>query len=90
MLNSSALALSLLVATWATPPKPATNGRCPVLGNPVADRNQAVTVQGRRYYICCDDCAQKLAADPGRFLEPDGTPKNTRQATSGEKIRDSY
>ena len=90
MLNSSALALSLLVATWATPPKPATNGRCPVLGNPVADRNQAVTVQGRRSYICCDDCAQKLAADPGRYLEPDGTPKNARQTTPGEKLRDSY
>ena len=90
MLNSSALALSLLVATWATPPKPATNGRCPVLGNPVADRNQAVTVQGRRYYICCNDCAQKLAADPGRYLDSDGTPKNARQSASGEKIRDSY
>jgi len=69
-------AILSLALTLSGGSKPATNGRCPVLGNPVADRNQVVTVRERDYRICCAECGQELSTNPDKFLTMDGTPKN--------------
>ncbi len=90
MSTSTVFAILMISTALTAAPKPPSNGRCPVLGNPVADRNQSVEVRGRRYYICCDDCAKQLAADPDRFLEQDGTPKNINSSAPHQPIRDSY
>lgn len=74
----------------ATSNKPATNGRCPVLGNPVADRNQSITVRGRNYFICCSECGERLVADPDKFLDQNGKPKNASGTSASEQIRDRY
>ncbi len=90
MLHTALLTLTLLAAPGAEASKPATNGRCPVLGNPVADRNQAVALHGRKYYVCCGECESQLTASPDKFLTEDGTPKNSTSAQSGGKVRDHY
>lgn len=90
MFYPTLLTLSLLTSLGTASPKPATNGRCPVLGNPVADRNQAVTVRERNYYVCCSDCGQQLAKDPDQFLDKDGRPRNASNTQTGGKVRDHY
>ena len=72
------LVLSAIVsaAPGAETPKPATNVKCPVMGEKVTDKSKTVTVKGRQYRICCPGCGPKLTADPDKYLEKDGTPKN--------------
>lgn len=84
---------TLLAATMLASPstaKPAANGRCPVLGNPVSDRNQIATVRDRSYRVCCEDCRADLAKNPDKFLNPDGSPKNASQSGPGQQVRDRY
>lgn len=76
MLYSAILTITLLTAPDANGPKPASNTRCPVLGNPVSEKSQVVTVRGRSYRICCAECGPQLRAGANKFLAPDGTPKN--------------
>ena len=68
----------ILAALVASPtPKPATNSRCPVLGNPVTPgRSPKVVVRGQEYYLCCAGCDRQLLADPGKYLDPNGKPRN--------------
>ena len=62
--------------------KPA-NRICPVLGNPVTPgKSPVVHVWGHAYYVCCASCKAKLAADPGKYLLKDGTPKNEQHKAS--------
>jgi hypothetical protein len=74
----------------ATASKPASNGRCPVLGNPVANRNQSVAVRERNYFVCCSECGERLVADPDKFIDQDGRPKNATGSTGAERVRDRY
>lgn len=72
------LNLLLTLAIAASPEaKPATNTVCPVLGLKVTEKSKTVVVRGQEYRICCPgDCDAKLAKDPGKYLNEDGTPKN--------------
>ena len=82
MLNSLFLSLAVLATPGAGKLKPATNTHCPVLGNPVNPKLK-VAVRGQEYFLCCKGCDKDLVADPGKYLNKDGTLKNegkTRQA----------
>ncbi len=82
MLSTALLALAVLAAPPAAPqttPKPATNTLCPVLGGKVDPaRSPKAVVHGREYFLCCPGCDKKLLADPDKYLEKDGTPKNAK------------
>lgn len=74
----------ILAATLATAPeaapKPATNAVCPVMGNKVNPaKSPKVAVRGQEYFLCCKGCDKKLQADPDKYLEKDGTPKNAKK-----------
>jgi hypothetical protein len=71
------LALTILAAPAV---KPATNTVCPVLGNKVSPgKSPKVTVRGQDYLLCCAGCDTKLAKDPDKYLDKDGTPKNAKK-----------
>lgn len=77
----SALSLGLLMtasfaATEKTKVLPATNTKCPVMGGAVDKKSSTVTVRGHEYRLCCPACSDKLKAEPDKYLEKDGTPKN--------------
>lgn len=75
-----ALALvSALAAPQADAPKPATNTKCPVMGGKVNPSKPKVVVRGQEYLLCCKGCDKKLLADPDKYLEKDGTPKNAKK-----------
>lgn len=59
-----------------TPPRPAINTVCPVLGEPVDADSPTVAVRGRTYRVCCAPCKADLQAKPDTYLRPDGTPRN--------------
>jgi len=72
----------LAVAFTAAPvdtAKPATNTICPVAGGKVTEKSKTVVVRGQAYRICCEGCDAKLKADPDKYLEKDGTPKNAKK-----------
>lgn len=71
----------LLTAVLAATPqaKPATNAICPVLGGKTDAKSSVVVVKGREYRLCCPGCGPKLQADPDKYLEKDGTPKNAKK-----------
>lgn len=69
-----------LLAAPATAPKPATNTKCPVMGEKVNPAKSPKTVvRGQEYYLCCKGCDKKLQANPDKYLEKDGTPKNAKK-----------
>lgn len=75
------LSLFLVAALSAPTPQvaPPTNTKCPVMGDAINPKTATtVVVNGRAYYICCKGCAAKLQKDPGKYLLPDGTPKNAK------------
>ena len=77
------LPLVLALALTATPTtKPATNTFCPVMGCKVDAQCPEVLVHGRKYRVCCMDCASKLKANPAKYLKTDGTPKNATLAAA--------
>ena len=69
----------VLLAAPAAKPAPATNTVCPVLGGKVTPgKSPKVVVRGQEYYLCCPGCDKNLLADPDKYLEKDGTPKNAK------------
>ena len=76
------LPILLIVAAVVAPApavKPATNTKCPVMGDKVDPRKSPkVVVKGQEYYICCSGCKGTLEKDPGKYLNKDGTPKNAK------------
>ncbi|WP_291272287.1 hypothetical protein [Geothrix sp.] len=60
-----------------TPKNKADNTICPVFGGKVDGKSQTVVAEGHEFRICCADCDDLLAKYPERYLERDGTPKNT-------------
>ena len=76
------LTLLFALALTASPEaKPATNAVCPVLGQKVNAKSKTIAVRGQEYRVCCADCDTKLAKDPDKYLEEDGSPKNAGKAT---------
>jgi YHS domain-containing protein len=41
-------------------------------------KSPTVNVRGQEYYICCKACDAKMKADPDKYLNKDGTPKNAK------------
>lgn len=41
--------------------------RCPVMGGKI-NRNHYVDVQGKRVYVCCPGCIDKIKADPAKYI----------------------
>ncbi|MBP1627108.1 MAG: hypothetical protein H6Q00_1583 [Holophagaceae bacterium] len=74
------LTILITAALVATPNlKPATNTVCPVGGDKVSAKSQKVVVRGHEYYLCCPGCDKLLKANPDKYLEKDGTPKNAKK-----------
>jgi len=55
------------VAKQKTPEKKAQT-ECPVLGESI-DKSLFVDYQGKRIYVCCNDCIEKVKADPEKFIK---------------------
>lgn len=73
------LSAALMAAPANQAPKPATNTKCPVMGEKVNPaKSPRVVVRGHEYFLCCKGCEKKLQADPDKYLEKDGTPKNAK------------
>jgi YHS domain-containing protein len=72
------IALLLAAALTAQAPKPATNLKCPVLSGPVTATSMKTVVRGQEYRVCCAGCPGELAANPDKYLNKDGTPKNAK------------
>jgi hypothetical protein len=72
------IAFLLAAALTAQTPKPATNVKCPVLGGPVNASSPKTVVRGQEYRTCCSMCPGLLTADPDKYLNKDGTPRNAK------------
>ena len=89
------LIVATLLAAPSDAPKPATNTHCPVVGDKVNPaKGPKVVVRGQEYYLCCDGmgCDKKLLADPDKYLEKDGTPKNAKakKAPVAKEVHDEH
>jgi len=73
------LLTTIAVVAPAPAAKPATNTKCPVMGEKVDPKKAAkAVVRGQEYFVCCKGCVAKLEKDPDKYLEKDGTPKNAK------------
>jgi YHS domain-containing protein len=84
MLTTLLLAAALVAPGGDAKPaaKPATNTLCPVMGGKVTEKSPTFVVKGQAYRLCCGGCDKKLQADPAKYLNPDGTPKNAPKAAA--------
>lgn len=41
---------------------------CPIMGGKV-DKKSFVDVKGKRIYMCCPGCADKIKADPDKYIK---------------------
>ena len=46
----------------------AAQGKCPVMGKPLPKDAKSVVVKGRRVFVCCPPCTEKVAADADKYL----------------------
>ena len=67
------LVLALALGMSPQPAKPATNVQCPVMGAKVTESNPTVTVKGREYRLCCQECGDKIEDNPRAYLNKDGS-----------------
>ena len=63
--TESPTASSTKAATHAKQLKPQTT--CPVLGEPI-DKNLYVDYNGKRIYVCCADCIEKVKKNPEKYI----------------------
>lgn len=55
---------------------------CPVCGKAVAPgEGSKVTVRGHEYAVSDKACGDELVANPDKYLDADGTPKNAKKET---------
>ena len=53
---------------------------CPVCGSAIPfGKGHQVVVRGREYTVDDGACGEALAANPDKYLDPDGTPKNAKR-----------
>lgn len=43
-------------------------GTCPVMGKPVDSSMKSTVVNGRKIFVCCPPCIEKINADPATFV----------------------
>lgn len=88
------LAMSLSSPLPPLPESPAIQGTlmaadeagatCPVCGKPIiSGAGVSVTVRGHQYTVDDQACANQLTANPDKFLNEDGTPKNSSKSEKG-------
>ena len=46
----------------------AAQGKCPVMGKKLPDSPVSVVVKGRKVFVCCPPCTDKIKADPDKHL----------------------
>lgn len=46
----------------------AAQGKCPVMGKPLPENPTSIVVNGRKVFVCCPPCTNKIKADPGKYL----------------------
>jgi len=46
----------------------AAQGKCPVMGKPLPENPASIVVSGRKVFVCCPPCTNKIKAEPGRYL----------------------
>ncbi|MEO1525047.1 MAG: hypothetical protein AAFX06_06405 [Planctomycetota bacterium] len=44
-------------------------GKCPIMGKPVDGEMESTVVKGRKLYVCCPPCIDKIKADPATSLQ---------------------
>ena len=59
------LAVMALIATTAFAEKQTV---CPVAGGKI-DKNLYVDADGKRIYVCCENCLEKVKADPQKYIK---------------------
>jgi len=85
-LLSAALSLAPVSAPAKAPARQSVTSEsaaaaiCPVDGNKVAEgKGVKATVHDREYTVCNAACAAELKKNPDKYLEADGTPKNSKK-----------
>lgn len=98
LMSAFAVALSLVSSIpLQLPPAPAPpligpmigidepTGLCPVCGNAIPfGKGSKIMVRGREYAVDDGACGEALAANPDKYLDPDGTPKNAKKKDKSE------
>ncbi|MEZ6096113.1 MAG: hypothetical protein R3C03_18125 [Pirellulaceae bacterium] len=46
----------------------AAQGTCPVMGKPVDSSMESTVIRGRKIFVCCPPCIEKIQADPDGFI----------------------
>lgn len=46
----------------------AAQGRCPVMNNPLPKQSASTVLKGRRVFVCCPPCVEKMEAAPEKYL----------------------
>lgn len=46
----------------------AAQGKCPVMGKPLPKNPTSTVVEGRRVFVCCPPCTEKMKTDPEKYL----------------------
>jgi hypothetical protein len=42
--------------------------KCPVCDDKLESDEKSVRIEGKTVKVCCDDCAQKVRANPAKYL----------------------
>ena len=67
-------------AVQAPASAPAANTICPVCGKSIEPgQGTRLTIRGREYAVDDKACSDELMANPDKYLDPDGTPKNAKR-----------
>jgi YHS domain-containing protein len=66
--------------------KPQTT--CPVLGEPI-DKSLYVDYNGKRIYVCCADCIEKVKSDPEKYLKKLAGMGESVEAITGKSKKES-
>ncbi len=48
---------------------PAATAKCPVCDYVLNDDKQRVEASGRVFLVCCEECAEKVKADPMKYVK---------------------
>lgn len=61
------------IITEAAAIKPATNTKCIVMGDEIAEKDlkdaKTVTYKGQAYRVCCGDCIEAFNKEPAKYVK---------------------
>ena len=80
VLSSVSSPMTVTTTPAAAVSQPATHSVCPVCGKSIAPgQGTKIAVRGHEYAVDDKECGEELMSNPDKFLEPDGTPKNSKK-----------